>query len=48
MITVYYGDSVTEEKAQQLVERISEKFDDAEVLAVFGGQPVYHYLISIE
>ena len=48
MITVYYGDSVTAEKAQQLCDRISEKFDDAEVIAVNGGQPVYHYLISIE
>ena len=48
MITVYYGDSVTEEKAQQLCDRISEKFDDAAVMAVSGGQPVYHYLISVE
>ena len=47
-ILVTYGDSVTEEKAQQLVGRIAEKFDGAEVLAVCGGQPVYHYLISVE
>ena len=48
VITVYYGDGITEEKAMALVERIAQKADSAEVVPVYGGQPVYYYIISVE
>ncbi len=48
VITVYYGDSITPEKAQALTDAIAGRYSAAEVVAVNGGQPVYHYLISVE
>ena len=47
-ITLYYGDSVEEADAAKLADSISEKFTDAEVNIVDGGQPVYSYILSFE
>lgn len=47
-ITLIYGADVSEEKAQELYSRVKEKFDDAEVMLINGGQPVYYYIISVE
>lgn len=48
IITVYFGDSITKEKAQELVNSLSAKYTTAEIMAIDGGQPIYHYLISVE
>ncbi len=48
LITVYYGDGVTEQAAAELTRSLQQKFDDAEVTAVNGGQSVYYYIIAIE
>ena len=48
MITVYYGEEVTEEDANKLVEKLEEKFPDVEVECYMGGQPVYYYITSVE
>jgi dihydroxyacetone kinase-like predicted kinase len=48
-ITVTYGENVKEETAEQLYERLQEKFGEkAEVMLVNGGQPVYYYIIAVE
>lgn len=47
-INIYYGDSVTEQEAQAVSELISSLAPDAEVILLPGGQPVYHYIFSIE
>lgn len=47
-VTVYYGDSVTEEDANTAADAIGAGIPDAEVSVVNGGQPVYYYMISIE
>ena len=47
-ITLYYGDSIEEADAAKLADSISEKFTDAEVNIVDGGQPVYSYILSFE
>lgn len=47
-ITVYYGEDVSEDSAEQVNEIITEKLPDAEVSTVNGGQPVYYYMISAE
>ena len=47
-ITVYYGEDVTEEEAENAAETIRGNFPDAEVSVVNGGQPVYYYMISVE
>ncbi len=48
MITLYYGEGVTEEEAQSLVEKVSESYPDCDVDVHYGGQPVYYYLVSLE
>ncbi len=48
-ITVTYGEDVEEEAAEELTERIRNKFGDRiEVMCVNGGQPVYYYMIAVE
>ena len=47
-ITLFYGEGVTEEDARNLQTRVEEKFENIDVSVVYGGQPVYYYLISVE
>lgn len=48
MISLYYGYTVTEEEAEELKNKLAEKYPNFEVEAWEGGQPLYHYLISLE
>lgn len=48
VITLYYGEDVTEEEANSLVESLSEKYEDLEIDAYMGGQHHYFYMISVE
>ena len=48
LISVYYGEDVTEKDAKEAATLISSRFTDAEVNVIYGGQPVYYYMISIE
>ena len=47
-ITVYYGEEVVQEDAEESAKAIEGCFPDAEVSVVNGGQPVYYYMISVE
>ena len=47
-INVYYGEDVTEEDAEAIAAQIREQLPEAEVLCLPGGQPVYHYIFSLE
>ncbi len=48
IITVYYGNSTTANEAEVLGEQIRSQFKSQEVEIVSGGQPHYHYIISLE
>jgi DAK2 domain fusion protein YloV len=48
IVTVYYGDSVSARDAEMLGEQIRQNFPNQEVEIVSGGQPHYHYIISVE
>ena len=48
IITIYYGEDVTEEEAEKTAAAFVEKFDEDSVMLVPGGQPVYYYIISAE
>ncbi len=48
-ITITYGENVDEPTAEQLFEKVQEKFGEkVEVMLVNGGQPVYYYIIAAE
>ena len=48
IITIFYGEDVTEADAEAVQAQTQEKFPDAEVSLVYGGQPIYYYLVSVE
>ncbi len=48
VISIYYGEDVSKESAEQLLAELSETFSDLDVSLYYGGQPVYSYIISVE
>ncbi len=48
MISVYYGNGVTEEQANALYEKLAEKYNNCDVMVYYGGQPIYYYIICVE
>ena len=48
LITLYYGEDVKEEEAENLAEEIAELYPDADVDMHSGGQPIYYYVLSVE
>ena len=48
IITLYYGQDVTEEDAMKLQQAIMEKYPDCDVEVHYGGQPIYYYYIALE
>ncbi|EPZ60177.1 dihydroxyacetone kinase family protein [[Clostridium] sordellii ATCC 9714] len=48
IITLFYGEDVTEEEANSFKEILEEKYEDIDIELYYGGQPIYYYLISVE
>ena len=48
LVTIFYGEGATEEDAEKLEEMLKEKFPNVEYSVICGGQPVYHFIISVE
>lgn len=48
LITIFYGNGIEEDVANKLAEKIQEEFEDMDVEVIFGGQPIYYYIFSIE
>ena len=48
LISIYYGEEVSEEDAEKFTEEITELYPDVDVDIQFGGQPIYYYVISVE
>jgi len=48
IITVYYGEDIAGAEAQKLADEIQARYPDQEVELVDGGQPHYHYILSVE
>jgi len=48
MVTVFYGEDVTEDEASALEKRINEKYPKLDCMVHSGGQPLYYYIISLE
>ena len=47
-VSLYFGEDVAEEDAQQAADVFRTHCPDTEVAVLSGGQPVYYYIISIE
>lgn len=48
IITLFYGEDVSEEDANKLSHKLEEKFEDIDIELHYGGQPLYYYLVSVE
>ena len=47
-ITIYYGEDIKEKHAQKAADIFAEICPGADVNLLYGGQPVYYYMISAE
>ena len=47
-ISIFYGEGVDPDQAEQALSLFQTACPDAEITMLEGGQPVYHYLISVE
>jgi hypothetical protein len=48
IITLYYGETITADEAQQLADQIADRYPEQEIEVIDGGQPHYHYILSAE
>ncbi len=48
IISIYYGEEITESAAGKLGAELEEAYPDCEVEVHYGGQPIYYYVISVE
>ncbi|RDY32739.1 DAK2 domain-containing protein [Lachnotalea glycerini] len=48
LISIYYGEDISEDIANKLAEEITNEYKNCEVEIHFGGQPIYYYIVSVE
>lgn len=48
ILTIYFGREISADQAGMLADRIESQYPDLEVEVHNGGQPHYHYIISLE
>ena len=48
LISLYYGEEVTEEDAEKFTGEIEALYPDIDVYTHFGGQPIYYYVLAVE
>lgn len=48
LVSLYYGEEITEEIAQELADELSSDYPNIDVDVQYGGQPIYYYILSVE
>lgn len=48
IITLMYGEDISEETANELAELLTESYPDMDIEVIHGGQPLYYYIFAIE
>ncbi|PTV99340.1 hypothetical protein C8C76_11158 [Halanaerobium saccharolyticum] len=48
LVTIYYGEGITETEAEEIKAIMEENFDFDEIEVYPGGQPLYPFIISLE
>ncbi len=48
LISLYYGEEVSEEAAAKLIAKVEERYPEVDVDAHSGGQPIYYYVLAVE
>ena len=47
-ITLFYGAGIKDEAAKEMEQKVANRFSQCEVTSIYGGQPVYYYVVSVE
>lgn len=48
LITIFYGADVEEDKLNELIKKLEDKYEDADVQCYSGKQPLYYFIMSVE
>ncbi len=48
VITILYGEDISEKQEQDIQIKLEEKFTDFEIEVLQGGQPLYYFLVLVE
>ena len=48
LISLYYGEEVSEEEAEKFAAEVEALYPDVDVDFHFGGQPIYYYVMAVE
>ena len=48
LVTLYWGDSINEAQAKRAARQIQKDHPNVEVELIWGGQPLYQYIASVE
>jgi DAK2 domain fusion protein YloV len=48
VVTIYYGSNTKRVEAERIAEKIRQQYSHLEVELVYGGQPHYNYIASVE
>lgn len=48
LVSLYYGEEIKEDDANELAQELMNAHSDIEVEVLYGGQPIYYYMISVE
>ena len=48
VISIYYGENTKRSEAEEIADRIRQQYPHLEVELVYGGQPHYNYIASVE
>ncbi|WP_352404313.1 DAK2 domain-containing protein [Sporanaerobacter acetigenes] len=48
LITIFYGNTIEEKEANKFGELAEKEFKDCDIEVIYGGQPIYYYIFSVE
>ena len=48
IVTIYYGADTEGAEAEEIADGLRQKYPNLEVEAIYGGQPHYNYIVSVE
>ncbi|WP_312907819.1 DAK2 domain-containing protein [Tissierella praeacuta] len=48
LITILHGSDLDEDSAKELENQLSSLYEDIDIELIFGGQPIYYYIFSVE
>ncbi len=48
LVTILYGSDLSQELAEALKENLLSAYEDIDIELIYGGQPLYYYIFSLE